>query len=216
MLTPEGFLTVQARGMLKMTSPFQAVTSLGAWAELTLSVTKQKHYLEKASLIKFAPLPEKEGLLASMMMQVALQILLLNDAKLESPMLYPLLVNFRNQEQSPIWHWLKLLTSYASLQGVPIVIDYCVVCQRKEKIVGVSTQLGGLMCQSCLAKNDAKPYPALTLTRLRQLHKLTTIAGVDKDYLPLVPIIHDHLEYHLDCDIEGLKTLRLMMQKIHL
>jgi hypothetical protein len=67
-----------------------------------------------------------------------------------------------------------------------------------------------------MAKNDAKTYPALTLTRLRQVHKLTTIAGVDKDYLPLVPIIHDHLEYHLDCDIEGLKTLRLMMQKIHL
>ena len=216
MLTPEGFLTVQARGMMKMTSPFQAVTSLGAWAELTLSVTKQKHYLEKASLIKFAPLPEKEGLLASMMMQVAMQILLFNDSKLESPMLYPLLVDFRNQDHAPIWHWLKLLTTYAALQGIPMMIDSCVSCQSKKKIVAVSTQLGGLMCQSCLGKNDAKPYPAITLTRLRQLHKLKTFAGSDKDYLPLVSIIHDHLEYHLDCDIEGLTTLRLMMHKIHL
>jgi len=201
--------------MFKMTSPFQAVTSLGAWAELTLSVTKQKHYLEKASLIKFAPLPEKEGLLASMMMQVALQILLFNDSKLESPLLYPLLVSFRNQTHAPIWHWLTFLTSYAALQGVPIVIDYCVTCQSKEKIVGVSTKLGGLICQSCLAKTDPKTFPATTLTRLRQLHKVASISGLDKDYLPLVPIIHDHLEYHLDCDIEGLKTLRLMMHKIH-
>lgn len=198
-----------------MTSPFQAVTSLGAWAELTLSMTKQKHYLQKASLIKFAPLPEKEGLLASMMMQVALQILLFNDSKLESPMLYPLLVSFRNQDQSPIWHWLKLLTSYAALQGIPMMMDSCVACQSKEKIVGVSTQLGGLICQSCLKETDAKPFPALTLTRLRQLHKQATITGLDQDYLPLVSIIHDHLEYHLDCDIEGLKTLRLMMHKIH-
>ena len=201
--------------MLKLTSPFQAVTSLGAWAELTLSISRQKHYLEKASLIKFAPLPEKEGLLSSMMMQVALQILLLNDSKLESPFLYPLLVNFRNQKHAPIWHWLKLLTAYASLQGVPIVIDYCVGCQSKEKIVGVSTPLGGLICQSCLANNDAKIYPALTLTRLRQLHKQSTITGLDQDYLPLVSIIHQHLEYHLDCDIEGLQTLGTMMNKIH-
>jgi DNA repair protein RecO len=215
-LTPEGFFTVQARGMLKMTSPFQAVTSLGAWAELTLSVSKKKHYLEKASLIKFAPLPEKEGLLSSMMMQVALQILLLNDSKLESPQLYPLLVNFRSQENDPLWNWLRFLTAYASLQGVPVVIDYCVACQSKEKIVGVSTPLGGLICQSCLAKTNAKPYPALTLTRLRQLHKHMTIIGIDQDYLPLVPIIHQHLEYHLDCDIEGLHTLQRMMNKIHL
>jgi recombinational DNA repair protein (RecF pathway) len=215
-LTPEGFLTVQARGMLSMTSPFQAVTSLGAWAELTLSVSKHKHYLEKASLIKFAPLPEKEGLLASMMMQVALQILLLNDAKLDSPMLYPLLVNFRNQENSPIWHWLRLLTSYATLQGIPIVIDYCVACQSKEKIVGVSTDLGGLICQSCLTKTGGKTFPAMTLTRLRQLHKQATISGLDTDYLPLVSIIHQHFEYHLDYDLEGFKTLRLMMNKIHL
>jgi recombinational DNA repair protein (RecF pathway) len=214
-LTPEGFFTVQARGMFTMTSPFQAVTSLGAWAQLTLSVSKKKHYLEKASLIKFAPLPDKEGLLASMMMQVALQILLFNDSKLDSPMLYPLLVGFRNQDHSPIWHWLKFLTSYAALQGVPMMIDSCVACQSKEKIVGVSTPLGGLICQSCLGETDAKPYPALTLTRLRQLHKQTTITGLDQDYLPLVSIIHDHLEYHLDIDIEGLKTLRLMMHKIH-
>jgi DNA repair protein RecO len=214
-LTPEGFFTIQARGMLKMTSPFQAVTSLGAWAELTLSISKQKLYLEKASLIKFAPLPEKEGLLISMMMQVALQILLLNDSKLESPQLYPLLVTFRNQKNSPIWHWLRFLTAYASLQGVPIVIDYCVSCQSKEKIVGVSTSLGGFICQSCLAKNDTKPQPVQTLTRLRQLHKQTTIAGLDQDYLPLVSIIHQHLEYHLDCDIEGLQTLQKMMNKIH-
>jgi recombinational DNA repair protein (RecF pathway) len=214
-LTPEGFFTVQARGMLKMTSPFQAVTSLGAWAELTLSTSRQKHYLEKASLIKFAPLPEKEGLLSSMMMQVALQILLLNDSKLESPQLYPLLVNFRNQEKDPIWNWLRLLTAYASLQGVPVVIDYCVACQSKEKIVGVSTPLGGFICQSCLAKTDAKPYPATTLTRLRQLHKPTPIVGIDQDYLPVVAIIHSHLEYHLDCDIEGLQTLQKMMVKIH-
>jgi recombinational DNA repair protein (RecF pathway) len=215
-LTPEGFFTVQARGMLKMTSPFQAVTSLGAWAELTLSVTRQKHYLEKASLIKFAPLPEKEGLLMSMMMQVALQILLFNDSKLESPLLYPLLVNFRNQENTPIWHWLTFLTTYLSLQGVPIVIDYCVTCQSREKIVGVSTSLGGLICQSCLAKTNATTHPAMTLTRLRQLHKQPTMKGLDQDYLVLVPIIHDHLEYHLDCDMEGLKTLRIMMNKVHL
>ena len=215
MLTPEGFLTVQARGMLKMTSSFQAVTSLGAWAEMTLSVNKSKHYLEKASLIKFAPLPEKEGLLSSMMMQVALQILLLNDSKLESPQLYPLLVNFRNQVSTPIWHWLTLLIAYVSLQGVPIVIDYCVACQSKEKIVGVSTELGGFICQSCLAKTDGKPYPALTLSRLRQLHKQPTIIGVDQDYLSLVPIIHQHLEFHLDSKIEGLQTLQKMMTKIH-
>lgn len=199
-----------------MTSPFQAVTSLGAWAELTLSVSKHKHFLEKASLIKFAPLPDKEGLLASMMMQVALQILLLNEDKLESPKLYPLIVNFRNQDQAPIWHWLKLLTLYASLQGVPMGIDGCVVCQSKEKIVGISTKLGGFVCQSCFKASDAKTFTATTLNRLRQLHKQDSFQGLDKDYLPLIPIVHDHFEYHLDCDIEGLKTLRLMMHKIHL
>jgi DNA repair protein RecO (recombination protein O) len=214
-LTPEGFLTVQARGMLKMTSPFQAVTSLGSWAEMTLSVSKSKHFLEKASLIKFAPLPEKEGLLSSMMMQVALQILLLNDSKLESPQLYPLLVNLRTQDHDPIWTWLKFLTSYASLQGVPMVIDYCVACQSKEKIVSISTKLGGFICQSCLATSDAEPYPALSLSRLRQLHKQSAIIGVDQDYLSLVTIIHHHLEFHLDSKIVGLQTLQKLITKIH-
>jgi recombinational DNA repair protein (RecF pathway) len=201
--------------MFKMTSAFQAVTSLGSWANLTLSVTRQKHYLEKAELIKFAPLPEKEGLLASMMMQVGIQILLMNESKLESPSLYPLLVQFRNQTEAPIWHWLKLLTDYVALQGVPMVIDYCVVCQTKEKIVGISTHLGGLVCQTCLPKTDAKAFPALSLTRLRQLHKQPTMVGQDGDYLPLIAPVHHHLEYHVDIHVEGLKTLSMMMNKIH-
>lgn len=202
--------------MFKLTSAFQAVTSLGSWANLTLSVTRQKHYLEKAELIKFAPLPEKEGLLASMMMQVGMQILLMNESKLESPSLYPLMVKFRNQTEAPIWHWLKFLTDYVALQGVPMVIDYCVVCQTKEKIVGISTHMGGLVCQSCLPKTDAKAFPALSLNRLRQLHKQSSLVGQDGDYLPLIHPIHHHLEYHVDIHVEGLKTLTTMMNKIHL
>jgi hypothetical protein len=41
------------------------------------------------------------------------------------------------------------------------------------------------------------------------------MVGQDGDYLPLIAPVHHHLEYHVDIHVEGLKTLSMMMNKIH-
>ncbi len=216
-LTPEGFFTIQARGILKLTSTMQAMASLGSWATLTFSMTRNKHYLEKAELIRFAPLPDQDGLIPTILLQIGLQILLLDETKTNAPQLYQLLVNLREANASYPWHWLSFLKAILTLQGVPIVVDYCVECQNKTSIVGVSTRLGGFICQDCLKHTTATALPARTLKALRQLYKQPEELKLNQeDQIELVPLVQDHFEHHLDMHIEGFKTIKQLFKKIHL
>jgi DNA repair protein RecO len=216
-LTPEGFLTIQARGILKLTSNMQAMASLGSWANLTFSMNRNKHFLEKADLIRFAPLPDQDGLLLTIMLQVALQILLFDETKANGAHLYQSLVDLRQAKASFPWHWLSFLKSILALQGVPMVVDYCVSCQNKSSIVGVSSELGGFICQDCIKQTSNTPLPATTLKALRQLYKQPQALLSNQEHqIPLIPLVQNHFEHHLDIHIEGFKTLQTLFEKIHL
>lgn len=199
-----------------MTSPFQAVTSLGAWSELTIRQSKQKMYLEKANLIQFAPLPDKEGMLASVMMEVLLQVLLLDETSSESSKLYALLSWVRQSWQTPRWAYLKFLSTYLHIQGVPLIVDYCVQCQSKVNIVAYSPRLGGFICQSCLPKVEATLLPAKALTLLRTFSSSKLAPNEDIPNLQrLIPLVHQHVAYHLDVNLQGFENVELIVGKIH-
>lgn len=211
-LTPEGFLTIQARGSLKVTSPFQAVTSLGSWALIGIKGHQKKFYLETASLIQFPPLPEKEGLLASVMTQVSLQILLLDESNHEGEKLYTLYESFRKHWQDPIWNWLHFMKNYMEIQGIPMKIDACVACHAKTNIVAVSSSLGGFMCQQCFHEEKAKLYSAETLQTLRFFYLFPDkMQGSSIKLKPLIPILHSHFLFHMDSQIQGFKSIEELL-----
>jgi DNA repair protein RecO (recombination protein O) len=215
-LTPDGYLTVLARGSLKMTSPFAATTSLGTWATFTLSKTKNRFYLEKATLIQFAPMAPDQGILASMMMQTALQIALIHDDPEEGKIIYQALVEFRSNLKEPGYQWLIFLTAYLQMQGVPMIVSYCVKCQQTKNIVGLSIHLGGFVCQTCLPTTDALTLSAQQLTALLQLHRQpTNLSGKNSLIASLIPLFHQHFQYHLDLRLQGFETIENLLSKIH-
>lgn len=213
-LSREGFLTIHARGALKITSPFHAMVALGSWSDFTINETKKKAYLEKANLIKFAPLPDQEGLIASIVMQVILQILLLLDENADmAASMYPRLVGVRNGMQSALSTYTTFLLQYLDVQGVPMIVDYCVQCQSKLKIVGLNPQLGGFICQNCQAKVSSHLLPAEALVLMRKLKTIPFGEPVNNSTLKLLlPLIHQHFNFHLDVQLEGFKTIETLIQ----
>ncbi len=212
-LSPEGFLTIHARGVLKITSPFHAMVALGSWSDFTINETKKKAYLEKANLIKFAPLPDQEGLIASIVMQVILQIILLDENADMAASMYPRLVGVRNGMQSALSTYTTFLLQYLDVQGVPMIVDYCVQCQSKLKIVGLNPQLGGFICQNCQAKVSSHLLPAEALVLMRKLKTIPFGEPVNNSTLKLLlPLIHQHFNFHLDVQLEGFKTIETLIQ----
>ena len=212
-LSREGFLTIHARGALKITSPFHAMVALGSWSDFTINETKKKAYLEKANLIKFAPLPDQEGLIASIVMQVILQILLLDENADMAASMYPRLVGVRNGMQSALSTYTTFLLQYLDVQGVPMIVDYCVQCQSKLKIVGLNPQLGGFICQNCQAKVSSHLLPAEALVLMRKLKTIPFGEPVNNSTLKLLlPLIHQHFNFHLDVQLEGFKTIETLIQ----
>ena len=195
-----------------MTSPFQAMVSLGAWSEITINQSKNKAYLEKANLIAFAPLPDREGLMASLVMQVILQILLL-DEEIDHPSeIYQRLVEIRRHMDLALSNYLKFLIQYLDDQGLPIIVDYCVNCQNKLKIVGINPQLGGFICQSCLPKVSATLLSAESLKLIRSIRHKTYAEAISPSLTKmLIPLVHEHFNYHLDVHVEGFKTIEKIM-----
>jgi|1048.fasta_scaffold00037_14 recombinational DNA repair protein (RecF pathway) len=191
-----------------MTSPVQAMVSLGAWSEITVNQSKEKAYLEKANLIAFAPLPDREGLLASLVMQVILQILLI-DEEIEKPyLLYQRLVEVRKHMDLALSSYIKFLVQYLEDQGLPIIVDYCVNCQNKLKIVGINPQLGGFICQSCFAQVSGTLLSAEALKLMRIIkHQPYTEALNSSLMKMLLPLVHEHFNFHLDVQFEGFKTI---------
>ncbi|MEY3609764.1 MAG: hypothetical protein RLZZ264_285 [Bacillota bacterium] len=191
-----------------MTSPVQAMVSLGAWSEITVNQSKGKAYLEKANLIAFAPLPDREGLIASLVMQVILQILLI-DEEIENPsILYQRLVEVRKHMDLALSSYIKFLVQYLEDQGLPIIVDYCVNCQNKLKIVGINSQLGGFICQSCFAKVSGTLLSAEALKLMRIIkHQPYTEALNSSLMKALLPLVHEHFNFHLDVKFEGFKTI---------
>jgi hypothetical protein len=195
-----------------MTSPFQAMVSLGAWSEITINQSKDKAYLEKANLIAFAPLPDREGLMASLVMQVILQILLL-DEEIDHPSeIYQRLVEIRRYMDLALSNYLKFLIQYLDDQGIPIIVDYCVNCQNKLKIVGINPQLGGFICQSCLPKVSATLLSAESLKLMRSIRHKTYAEAISPSLTKmLIPLVHEHFNFHLDVHVEGFKTIEKIM-----
>jgi recombinational DNA repair protein (RecF pathway) len=195
-----------------MTSPFQAMVSLGAWSEITINQSKDKAYLEKANLIAFAPLPDREGLMASLVMQVILQILLL-DEEIDHPSeIYQRLVEIRRHMDLALSNYLKFLIQYLDDQGLPIIVDYCVNCQNKLKIVGINPQLGGFICQSCLPKVSATLLSAESLKLMRSIRHKTYAEAISPSLTKmLIPLVHEHFNFHLDVHVEGFKTIEKIM-----
>jgi recombinational DNA repair protein (RecF pathway) len=195
-----------------MTSPFQAMVSLGAWSEITINQSKDKAYLEKANLIAFAPLPDREGLMASLVMQVILQILLL-DEEIDHPSeIYQRLVEIRRYMDLALSNYLKFLIQYLDDQGLPIIVDYCVNCQNKLKIVGINPQLGGFICQSCLPKVSATLLSAESLKLMRSIRHKTYAEAISPSLTKmLIPLVHEHFNFHLDVHVEGFKTIEKIM-----
>ncbi len=195
-----------------MTSPFQAMVSLGAWSEITINQSKDKAYLEKANLIAFAPLPDREGLMASLVMQVILQILLL-DEEIDHPTeIYQRLVEIRRHMDLALSNYLKFLIQYLDGQGLPIIVDYCVNCQSKLKIVGINPQLGGFICQSCLPKVSATLLSAESLKLMRSIRHKTYAEAISPSLTKmLIPLVHEHFNFHLDVHVEGFKTIEKIM-----
>ena len=195
-----------------MTSPFQAMVSLGAWSEITINQSKDKAYLEKANLIAFAPLPDREGLMASLVMQVILQILLL-DEEIDHPSEnYQRLVEIRRHMDLALSNYLKFLIQYLDDQGLPIIVDYCVNCQNKLKIVGINPQLGGFICQSCLPKVSATLLSAESLKLMRSIRHKTYAEAISPSLTKmLIPLVHEHFNFHLDVHVEGFKTIEKIM-----
>lgn len=215
-LTAEGFLTIQANGSLKMTSPFQAATTLGSWTKFTIRESRSKAYLEKAELLQFAPLPTKEGLLATVMMEAILQVMLFDESDTEGPTLYAMLSELRNQWETPQSTYLRFLLQYLKLQGIPLVADYCVQCQSKKQIVGVSQTLGGFVCQTCIHQISAKRLPAKALSLLRSLQQENMKeTGDDSSLNSLIYVVHDHVRYHLDTRFIGFDNIESILSKIH-
>jgi len=212
-LSPEGYLTIQARGALKMTSPFQAMVSLGAWSELTINQSKQKAYLEKANLISFAPLPDREGLLASLAMQTILQVLLIDEEIDNAPALYQRLVEVRKHMDNALSSYIQFLVLYLEDQGVPIIVDYCVNCQNKLKIVGMNTQLGGFICQPCFEKVSGALLSANALKLMRTIKHQSFQGSLDQSLVKmLLPLVHEHFNFHLDIRLAGFKTIETFLQ----
>jgi len=212
-LSPEGFLTIHARGALKITSPFHAMVALGSWSDITINETKKKAYLEKANLIKFAPLPDQEGLIASIVMQVILQMLLLDENSDMAASMYPRLVAVRNGMQAALSTYTIFLLQYLDVQGVPMIVDYCVQCQSKLQIVGLNPQLGGFICQNCQAKVSSHLLPAEALVLMRKLKTIPFGKPVNNSILKLLlPLIHQHFNFHLDVQIKGFKTIETIIQ----
>jgi len=195
-----------------MTSPFQAMVSLGAWSEITINQSKDKAYLEKANLIAFAPLPDREGLMASLVMQVILQILLL-DEEIDHPSeIYQRFVEIRRHMDLALSNYLKFLIQYLDDQGIPIIVDYCVNCQNKLKIVGINPQLGGFICQSCLPKVSATLLSAESLKLMRSIRHKTYAEAISPSLTKmLIPLVHEHFNFHLDVHVEGFKTIEKIM-----
>lgn len=212
-LSPEGYLTIHARGALKMTYPFQAMVSLGAWSELTLNQTRLKAYLEKANLLKFPPLPDRENLVGSLVMQVLLQILLLDEEADHASLLYDHLVQVRQHMQTALSSYLKFLFLYLEIQGLPVIVDYCVHCQTKVKIVGVNPKLGGFICQNCLSKVSGIPLSIEALKLMRAIKTLKYGEEINLTILKkIIPLVHQHFNFHLDVQLEGFKTIEKLMQ----
>ena len=191
-----------------MTSPVQAMVSLGAWSEMTVNQSKGKAYLEKANLIAFAPLPDREGLIASLVMQVMLQILLI-DEEIDNPsLLYQRLVEVRRHMDHALSNYIKFLVQYLEDQGLPIIVDYCVNCQNKLKIVGINPQLGGFICQSCFAKVSGTLLSAEALKLMRIIKHQPYTERLNSSLVKmLIPLVHEHFNFHLDVQLEGFKTI---------
>lgn len=216
LLTPEGYMTVYGRGILKLTSPLAATTSLGTWANFTFSQTKQRIYLEKATLIAFAPLAEATSILGSMMMQTALFIALLHDDQEAGKRLYQQMQSFREQLNTPFAAWTTFLIAYLQEQGVPMIVDYCVKCQQTKGIVGVSAHLGGFICKQCLKSTDATALPATHLQALLTRHRHpfdTTIS--DQVLAGIIPHLHQHFLIHVDVPVPGFAIIETFLTKIH-
>ncbi len=195
-----------------MTSPFHAMVSLGSWSELTLNQNKQKAYLEKANLISFSPLPDREGLIASLVMQVILQILLLDEDTHHAPNLYEQLVMVRRNIHFALSSYIKFLVYYLEEQGLPIIVDYCVNCQSKLKIVGVNPQLGGFICQGCHPKVSSTLLSAEALLLLRSIKHKTFEEALNPTIIKLlIPLVHQHFNFHLDVQLEGFKTIETLI-----
>lgn len=191
-----------------MTSPVQAMVSLGAWSELTFNQSHQKAYLEKANLIQFAPLPDREGLVASLVMQVMLQVLLIDEEIDHPSSLYDRLVEVRQHMDLALSSYIKFLVHYLEDQGVPIIVDYCVNCQNKLKIVGINPQLGGFICQSCLPNVSGRILPAEALKLMRTIKHQPYSEALNPSIIKLLlPLVHEHFNFHLDVKLEGFKTI---------
>ncbi len=191
-----------------MSSPFHAMVSLGAWSELTINQSKQKAYLEKANLISFAPLPDREGLIASLVMQVVLQILLLDEDIHHASILYQRLIEVRRNIHFGLSTYIKFLFEYLEDQGLPIIVNNCVQCQSKLKIVGVNPQLGGFICQTCHLKVSSTLLPAEALMLMRTMKQKPFAEAFNPSIVKMIlPLLHQHFNFHMDVQLEGFKTI---------
>jgi DNA repair protein RecO len=211
-LTLNGYQTVHARGIFKMTSAYGAATTPGTLADFKLIATKQKMYLESATVFTFTPLPETDGLLASLMMAAALEMSLLNDDDTSAHDLFNALETFRTSLDHPYTSWAIFLKTFLKIQGIPMTVDHCVRCQKTQRIVALSASLGGFICQDCLPNIKAKILKASQLKTLLALSRQPQQL-VEADVKLILPYIHDHLSIHLDIELQGLTTLESMFNQ---
>jgi DNA repair protein RecO len=205
-LTATGYVTIQGRGILKVTSSLSAATTPGTLAQFKVSSTSRKMYLESATIEAFTPLADQDGFWGSLMMAAALEMSLLSDDDTTAPALFTALVDFRKNLNHPFLAWASFLIQFLIIQGIPLTTDYCVRCHSKKKIVAMSIPLGGFICESCLAKGDAKTLPRNQLLTLLKLNRRQLPLPED-DVQKVVIILHRYVVHHLDVELQGLKTL---------
>lgn len=166
-LSKDGQTVFSAKGIKKPTSKNRSAMTILAKSKVTLLKTGDTNLLLESSLISY-PRQGDDYLRAACLMFISeLNSKILSE---ENTNLYEwldsLMSNFNDDQSSPLTLVSIYFAQLLRFEGYGLDVDKCVICGKKNDIVGISMSDGGFVCRDDLEYESQKKEP-LFLKMLR-------------------------------------------------
>lgn len=170
---PDGLFSFYARGVKKLDSKNGAATAVLALSSFTLTRSSAGALTLKEACAKelLYPSDQLTGLsIASFLLEAANSLVQEDEAAEAYPWLLGALKAIKEGKE-PFAAGLICFAHILAIGGIGLDVDECVLCGGKKKIVALSYQDGGYVCQDCFDPAYMEKTPDLHLKMLRYIFK---------------------------------------------
>lgn len=214
-LTKDGVLTFRARGVKKVKSKNRNAVSLLAKSQITLLQTGENFTLSEAKQISIPDFND------DFLLNSCLSFLNELNAKIieseETSELYEWLdeamVLLNQKKNECLTPCLIYFAQFLRLEGYGLNVDNCVVCGKKNDIVGISLSKGGFLCREHLEFESEKKEPRF-LKIIRFCFRcspkdMNRVSFEKKECLRCIAFLSDLYEQSTGGKLRSLEYLRL-------